>query len=164
MGGGSWRFLPYFACFVLSRGYEHKTPSCLRELAGDDPGSAEGNGKLLLTGTGPDCFRPEWFFPSLVTADRRGSPPSAAGRARTPSPCWAGGNGAWRWAGLVSPVRGGKRRHGRAPVRFDGRESTTCHGHLSCCELSTESSIERQNIQFNYDHCSAIQVDLASPT
>lgn len=44
-GEESWYFLPYFASFVLSRGYEHKTLSCMCELAGDDPGSAEGNGK-----------------------------------------------------------------------------------------------------------------------
>lgn len=35
-----------------------------------------------------------------------------------------------------------------------------CHNSLGCCTLSTE----RQNIQFNYNCCNEIQVDLVSPT
>lgn len=50
------------------------------------------------------------------------------------------------------------------PGRFEGTENAICHSHLSSCALSTESFIEGQNIQFNYNFCNAIQVDLVCPT
>lgn len=120
--------------------------------------------ELLLTGAGPDCSEPA-FFPPLSHSKSQGLHHWQL-RAWVWLPRGFGERqgGAWCSAVPAGCAWVGKRQRGCIPARFEGTESAMCHGHFSCCALSTESFIERQNIQFNYNCCTAIQVDLVSPT
>jgi len=164
-GGKSWHFLPYFANFtVVGSCCKLQTLSCLCKLAGYDPSPAEGNGRSPVDwGRARLCSKPV-CFPPLVTANPRGSTTDCCGLEPGSLGALERQGGAWCLAVLAGCAWDGKRQHGCVPAGFEGTESAIRHGRLSCCALSTESFIERQNIQFSYDCCSAIQVDLVSPT
>lgn len=78
--------MSYFANFtVVGRCSHHQTVSCLCKLAGCDPSPAEGNSRAPVDWGRARLCSKAVFFPSLVTANPRGSNCSGLGSGSLPA-------------------------------------------------------------------------------